>query len=164
MTFIDRAIWFASLPTMYGTAAALFLNGDGDILVVKPNYRPMWGLPGGVLEENESPHDGCAREVHEELGLSVDIGQLLVVDWLAADDDRPRPVIAFVFDGGVLASTAEIVLQESELDEWRFVPLADAGAYLPPRMVSRVSAALRARCDGGGAVYLTPVPGLAAPE
>jgi 8-oxo-dGTP diphosphatase len=148
---------------MYGTAAALFLSPDGNILLVKPNYRPLWSLPGGVLEENEPPHVGCAREVREELGLSADIGRLLVVDWVAADGDLPRPIIAFVFDGGVLESAAEeIVLQESELDEWRFIPADDVGAYLPPWTASRVSAALLAR-SGGGAVYLTSVSGQAPP-
>lgn len=165
MTFTDRATWFASLPTMHGTAAALFLSPEGEILLVKPNYRPLWSLPGGVLEENEPPHVGCAREVREELGLSVDIGRLLVVDWVAADGDQPRPLIAFVFDGGILASASEeIILQESELDEWRFVPADDVGAYLPPWTASRVTEALGVRSGGGGAVYLTSVPGQAAPQ
>ena len=165
MTFTDRASWFASLPTMYGTAAALFESVDGEILLVKPNYRPLWSLPGGVLEENEPPHVGCAREVQEELGLSVDLGRLLVVDWVAANGDQPRPLVAFVFDGGVLASAAEeIVLQESELDEWRFVPADNVGEYLPPWTASRVAAALRARSGDGGAVYLTSVPGQAPSE
>ena len=165
MTFTDRASWFASLPTMYGTAAALFLSPDGEILLVKPNYRPLWSLPGGVLEENEPPHDGCAREVQEELGLSVDVGRLLIVDWVAAAGDQPRPITAFVFDGGVLESAAEeIVLQESELDEWRFIPVGDIDAYLSPWTATRVSAALRVRSGGGGAVYLTSVVGQARPQ
>ena len=164
MTFTDRATWFASLSTMYGTAEAILLSADGEILVVKPNYRPLWSLPGGILEENEPPHVGCAREVREEIGLSVDIGRLLVVDWIAADGDRPRPMIAFIFDGGVLGSAPEeIVLQESELEEWRFVPADDVGAYLPPRMTSRVMAALRARSAGGGALYLTSAPEQSSP-
>jgi ADP-ribose pyrophosphatase YjhB (NUDIX family) len=147
---------------MYGTAAALFLSADDEILLVKPNYRPLWSLPGGVLEENEPPHVGCAREVQEELGLCVDIGRLLVVDWVTANGDQPRPLVAFVFDGGVLASAAEgIVLQESELDEWRFIPADDVDAYLPPWTASRVTAALQARSGGGGALYRTSDPGQA---
>jgi ADP-ribose pyrophosphatase YjhB (NUDIX family) len=159
MTFTDRASWFASLPSLYGSAAALLVSREGDILVVKPNYRPLWSLPGGILEDNEPPHIGCAREVREEIGLSVDIGRLLVVDWIAADGDRPRPTVAFLFDGGVLADgPGEIVLQESELDDWRFIAADELGNWLPPRLASRVAAGLRARSAGGGAVYLTAEP------
>src|SRR3974377_1467290 len=62
---------------MYGTAAALITSPSGDVLLVKPNYRELWSLPGGVLEDGEPPHVGCAREVLEELGLSVPVGARL---------------------------------------------------------------------------------------
>lgn len=139
---------------MYGTAAALILSEYGDVLLVKPNYRPLWSLPGGVLEDGEAPHVGCAREVREEIGLEMTPGRLLVVAWAGPDGDRPRPLVAFLFDGGVLAVDTEIVLQESELDEWRFVPVSEVGAYLPDHMTRRVRAAVRARENGTDAVYL----------
>ena len=60
-TFTDEATWYGSLATMYGTAAALITSPSGDVLLVKPNYRELWSLPGGVLEDGEPPHVGCAR-------------------------------------------------------------------------------------------------------
>ena len=152
--FLDPVSWFASLPTMYGTAAALLLSESGDVLLVKPNYRPLWSLPGGILEDGEPPHVGCVREVREELGFEVTLGPLLVVGWIAPEGDRPRPLVAFLFDGGVLPRDAEIVLQESELDEWRFVPVTEVGSYLPEHMAKRVQTALQARKNGTGARYL----------
>ena len=73
VTLMDAESWFASLPTMYGSAAALITDTDGPsarVLLVKPNYRAGWSLPGGILEEGEPPHVGCFREVEEELGLA----------------------------------------------------------------------------------------------
>src|SRR5215469_581946 len=119
---------------MYGTAAALITSPSGDVLLVKPNYRALWSLPGGILEDGEPPHVGCEREVREELGLSVRVDRLLAVDWIAAEGLRPRPLVAFVFDGGVLADPAAIVLQESELDAYRFVAPSAVAEYLPPHM------------------------------
>jgi 8-oxo-dGTP diphosphatase len=158
-TFTDEATWYASLATMYGTAAALITSPSGDVLLVKPNYREYWTLPGGILEEGEPPHVGCAREVREEIGLSVTLGPLLTVAWIAPEGRRPKPIIAFIFDGGVLSDASGIVLQESELDEFRFVPPSAVAGHLPPHMAARVDAALGARV-AGAAVYLSAVPEL----
>ena len=67
------------------------------------------------------------------------------------------PQRRFVFDGGALADDAPIRLQESELDDYRFVDAGDLDRYLPPFISARVAAALRGR-DAGATVYL-PWPG-----
>ena len=89
-TFLDAAEWYATLATLYGTAAAIITAPSGDVLLVKPNYRDHWSLPGGILEDGEAPHEGCAREVREEIGLSMPVGPLLAVAWIAPDGSRPR--------------------------------------------------------------------------
>ena len=146
-----QASWFDQLPTMYGTSAALFTNPAGQILLVKPNYRDHWLLPGGIIEHGEAPDAGCRREVAEELGLDIEPGPLLAVGWAAPEGRRPKPIVIFVFDGGVLADDTPILLQEAELDDYRFVPAADLDDYLPPVMGARVAAALRSRGTGGTA-------------
>jgi ADP-ribose pyrophosphatase YjhB (NUDIX family) len=152
-TLLAEADWYASLATMFGAAAALFTDPGGRVLLVKPNYREHWSLPGGILEHGEAPDVGCAREVEEELGFAIVPGPLLVVGWTGPEGVRPRPIVHFVFDGGVLADGSEIVLQESELDDWLFVSPGETGRYLPSFMTARVAAALAAR-ESGCAVYL----------
>jgi 8-oxo-dGTP diphosphatase len=34
-------------------------------------YGGYWGLPGGTVEENETPVEGMIREVEEELGVTI---------------------------------------------------------------------------------------------
>src|SRR5580704_411891 len=80
-----QAAWFASLPTMFAAAAALFTDPSGRVLLVKPNYRDHWSLPGGMLEHGEPPHVGCRREVAEELGIDIVPGPLLVLGWAGPD-------------------------------------------------------------------------------
>jgi 8-oxo-dGTP diphosphatase len=166
VTFTDEATWYASLATMYGTAAALITSPADEVLLVKPNYRALWSLPGGILEDGEPPDVGCAREVREELGISVPVGPLLAVDWIPPEGLRTRPLVAFVFDGGVLTDPSVIVLQESELDEFRFVPTSDVAEYLPPHMTVRVTSAHAALTRGpeGGALYVPAVAGAATWE
>jgi 8-oxo-dGTP diphosphatase len=150
----DAAVYFAQLPTLYGAAAALFTDETGRVLLVKPNYRDHWSLPGGVLEHGEPPHVGCAREVAEEVGLRIEPGPLLAVDWVPPDGNRPRPIVAWVFDGGTIPSTQKITLQVEELDDYRFVPAEEIAAYLPPLLASRVAAALRTRSRPGAFAYV----------
>ena len=63
--------------------------------------------------------------------------------WTAPEGERPKPIISFIFDGGVLADPGGIRLQEEELDDWRFTDPAEFGDYLPPFLVPRV----RGRAD-----------------
>ena len=153
---IREAAWFAQLPTVVAAAAALFTNQAGMVLLVKPNYRDYWSLAGGILEHGEPPHVGCRREVFEEIGLDIEPGPLLVIGWMAPDGVRTRPIVHFVFDGGVLADDTPIRLQSSELEDYRFVDAGDLDRYLPPFISARVAAAVRGR--GTGATVYLPWP------
>jgi 8-oxo-dGTP diphosphatase len=150
----DAALYFAQLPTLYGAAAALVTDETGRVLLVKPNYRDHWSLPGGALEHDEPPHIGCAREVAEEVGLHIEPGPLLAVDWIPPDGERPRPIASWVFDGGTIPSTQEITLQVEELDDYRFVPTQEIATYLPPLLEVRVAAALRVRSECAAPAYV----------
>ena len=52
------------------------------VLLAKRNINPgkgLWALPGGFLESGEAPEMGAKREVWEEVGVIVDVGELLGV-------------------------------------------------------------------------------------
>ncbi len=120
--FMEPVAWHASLPGVIVAASALIRDPAGNVLVVKPNYRDHWTLPGGICEFGEAPHDGCAREVSEELGLDLAVGPLLSVDWQPALPDYgpgARPAIYFIFGCGTLADRGGIRLQAEELDDCR---------------------------------------------
>jgi 8-oxo-dGTP diphosphatase len=150
---LSQADWYASLPTVYVSASMLLTDTADRMLIVKPNYRPHWGIPGGIVEHGEAPHDGVTREIAEELGLDRPAGDLLVVDWVPAEGDRPRAIMNYVFDGGTLDGLATIRLQEEELDDAEFVTWAEAQARMPANLAARVAAARQARQEGR-TVYL----------
>jgi 8-oxo-dGTP diphosphatase len=150
---LPAADWFASLPSVYVAAGALITDPGGRVLLVKPNYRDYWALPGGICEHGEPPHEGCARELCEELGMAIPVGRLLVINWAAPDGERPKSIMHLVFDGGMLRDGTEIRLQREELDDSSFVAPGDVTSFLPSYAAPRVMAALRARADGR-AIYL----------
>ena len=150
---VDPDTWFASLPGVVIAAGGLITDAAGRVLLVKPNYRELWSLPGGICEHGEPPQDGCARELAEELGLDIGVGRLLVTDWSQPYGTDARPIMHFVFDGGQLADGSGIVVQESELDGFEFVAAPDLPGYLPAYGLARVSGALRAR-EAGRALFL----------
>lgn len=156
MTTPDYATYIAGLPRVLAGAAALFRDAEGRVLVVEPNYRDGWALPGGTIESDtgESPRQGARRETLEEIGLDVELGRLLAVDWVLGTG-RP-PIVAYVYDGGVLneEKLKSIRLQEEELLSWRLVPRAEIQQYLHGALGLRVLAALDVLAEGTGTAEL----------
>ncbi|KPI17049.1 NUDIX hydrolase [Actinobacteria bacterium OK074] len=153
----EFAAYIAGLPRVLAGAASLFRDGEGRVLLVEPNYRPGWALPGGTIEsdEGESPRQGARRETAEEIGLDREPGRLLAVDWVQGWSVAP-PLVAYLYDGGVLTEEdlKAIRLQEEELLSWRLVAPEELPRYLLGSLGGRVLAALDVLADGSGTAEL----------
>lgn len=91
----------------------------GRVLLVKPTYAPGWELPGGSTEADESPRESCRRELAEELGLDLQPGRLLVLEWRGPELDRTESLM-LLYDGGVTGQLA-FTLPQQELEACVFV-------------------------------------------
>ncbi|KOV88607.1 NUDIX hydrolase [Streptomyces sp. NRRL WC-3618] len=144
------------MPRVLSGAAALFRDADGRILLVEPNYREGWALPGGTIEsdDGETPRQGARRETLEEIGLDREIGRLLAVDWVHIAGHPP--LVAYLYDGGVLGEDElkAITLQEEELLSWRLVSREDLAEYLRGSLGRRVLHALDVLAEGAGTAEL----------
>ncbi|MET9404634.1 NUDIX domain-containing protein [Streptomyces sp. NPDC002935] len=58
------------------SVAGITVRGDGRVLAVRRADNGTWEPPGGVLELDEEPQTGVAREVFEETGIKVAVGEL----------------------------------------------------------------------------------------
>lgn len=126
-------------------AGVLIRNDDGDVLMVQPTYKEFWDLPGGYIETGEQPSEACLREVREELGIGLELGDLLVVDWAPAPSEGDK--ILFVFDGGRLTTEQEanIKLPADELKSFAYQPLPRIEAITPARLSRRILQAAQAK-------------------
>ncbi|MFC1436062.1 NUDIX domain-containing protein [Streptacidiphilus sp. N1-3] len=156
---LDLEAYDRALPRKRMAAGVLFLDAGGRVLLVDPVYKETWDIPGGVVDADEAPGQAAVREVREELGLTLPLGPLLVVDWIPPSAGSSISVasegLMMVFDGGILAAdrVAAIVLQRAELRGWAFVGADQLHEFLHDRLTRRIRAALRAR-HAGTALYL----------
>jgi len=100
-------------------AGVLLSDLDGRMLLVEPTYKPYWEIPGGSVEADESPYAAVVRELKEELGLPVQLGRLLVTDWVPPRPDRTEGLMV-VYDGGIVTpeQIAQMRLPADELRSW----------------------------------------------
>ncbi|MFD7834372.1 NUDIX domain-containing protein [Streptomyces sp. NPDC059761] len=135
------------------SAAAIVSDEQGRVLIVNPVYKERWNLPGGHIEEGELPAAAARREVREEIGLDLEIGDLLVTAWVTRAEGSH---VFYVFDGPELSPEQQraIRLQESEIGEIRFcLPEDISPSMIPPFALAIWRKALKAREDER-AVYL----------
>jgi len=148
----------AMQPRKRVSADVVLRDGAGRVLLVDPRYKPDWDVPGGMAEANEPPDAAAERELREELGLDLQVGRLLCVDWVPPHgpwDD----LLAFVFDGGQLTDeqVAGLELRDGELIAFEFCAVEEAARRLRQYVWRRMVAALDAlqtgvvhyRRDGG---------------
>ncbi|WP_327049039.1 NUDIX hydrolase [Microbispora sp. NBC_01189] len=150
---IPAEAFYAGLFKVAAAAAGFVTDPSGRVLLVKRGYRDHWGWPGGHVDEGESPEEACHRELAEELSLVRPVGRLLVVHWVPPIDDRPVPLVHFLFDCGVVEDGAGMVLQEEELEDYGFFTAEQAAPLLPAYLLARLTAAERAR-ESGTTEYL----------
>ncbi|MEK7170935.1 MAG: NUDIX hydrolase [Patescibacteria group bacterium] len=137
--YLPHDEYIKSLSRKIVASGAFIFDEQGKMLIVKPNYRDHWNIPGGVSDEGESPLQTCGREVLEEVGLKLDYKQLLCVDHNYTAKNH-EDSLKFFFYGGVLTKeqVGKISLQNEELDEYAFKPIDECSKLLSPRMARRL--------------------------
>ena len=113
---------------MYTVAANAAILHNDQVLLVRRNDLPVWEMPGGGLEADETIDACCVREVEEETGLDVEIDRLVGL-YARRRGFGKAMNLAFLFSchavGGTLRSS-------DETDAARYWPVLE----LPGNMLS----------------------------
>lgn len=142
-------------PRHFVAAGVFLISPAGRFLMVQTFNRRGDGLilPGGMVEENESPAAAASREVAEELGLTVTAGRLLAVEHKSETGARPSS-LQFVFAAdGTIDEEHELKLQPDAIAEASWISRAQVVPRHGAAGQARMQAALNA-LDSGQPSYL----------
>ncbi|NLK01381.1 MAG: NUDIX hydrolase [Clostridia bacterium] len=107
------------------------LKGDA-ILLVKRGQAPskgFWGVPGGCLELGEGLKEGVAREILEECGIEVEVGDLFdVFENLVYDEKRKVQFHYIILDYYARHVSGEL-RAGSDADDCKYIPIKEAWDY-----------------------------------
>ena len=118
-------------PTIKVVAALIFDAQNRAIITQRPegaHLAGLWEFPGGRIEKNETPEQALIREIKEEIGLNITVGQLYLQKTF--EYDIKNIDIAFY-----MCQQADLNQQPKNIEvaDWRFVELSALKDYeFPP--------------------------------
>ncbi|MEK7687716.1 MAG: NUDIX domain-containing protein [Pseudomonadota bacterium] len=115
---------------------------EGRVLLLL-NERSEWDLPGGRPDPGEDHRATLVREVHEETGLSVEVGALVDEHLFEVLPQRFVRIVAYVC---ILEAASDVTLSSEHQDQ-SWVPLSDisesiAGRRLPAGYLGAIRQAM----------------------
>lgn len=115
---------FERLPKRVSSAGLALTNTDGDVLIVKANYKEHWTFPGGIVDPGETPLDAAIRETSEEVGVVVKreaVSFMMVIDRMSDHAQSYQFIFRASFPE---AMSGHIIMQASEIEAYVFVSRA----------------------------------------
>jgi 8-oxo-dGTP diphosphatase len=124
---------------LVGVGAAVYR--DGRVLLVRRGNPPLshqWSLPGGLVDSGENLRDAVRREVREECGIDVEVGDLITIfEYIERDDGGVARYHYIVFDFQAVYRRGDLVTGSDAADT-AWVELESLASYEVTDDVRRV--------------------------
>jgi 8-oxo-dGTP diphosphatase len=109
-------------------AAAVILNKQNQLLLVRKKNTAFFMQVGGKLEPNEAPEDTMLREIAEEIGVHAEIQKYIGRFETLAANEAGHQLISFVYQVN-LPHAPKI---DAEIAEMKWIDLNDQQTLLAP--------------------------------
>jgi len=123
-----RLVWLSNAKFVCGVTGVVRTE-DGQVLLLRHRIWPpgqQWGFPSGYALSGETHERTVSREVFEETGLTVTVGQLLRV----RTGFRRR--VEFYYAAALAGGLDGLALEAAEILEARLFTLEDLPREMPP--------------------------------
>lgn len=131
------------LPTKRLIGHAVARNASGQVLLLQTSYKDDWELPGGVIEPGEPPRAGATREIQEELGLTVELGPPVLIDWMPPSLGW-SDAVEYLYDLGTLDDEQIAAMHaDAEIDAYHWVDPDRVAAHVTPLSARRIALVLQ---------------------
>jgi 8-oxo-dGTP pyrophosphatase MutT (NUDIX family) len=121
--------WQAGLPKKKVAAKVILKSDKGNILLVKPDYKDTWQMPGGGVELGEDPKLAAIREAKEETGIEIQLSNLRLVDSVfKAEEDYLYLIFEYIKP---CSEDTDYNVDDEEIESYRFVAPLEVAKLLP---------------------------------
>jgi 8-oxo-dGTP diphosphatase len=109
-------------------AAAIILNEQKQMLVVRKKDTEFFMQVGGKLEPNEAPEITMIREIKEEIGCDAEIGHFIGRFETQAANEKDHLLVSYMYHV-ILKNSPKI---DAEIAEMKWIDLEDVETKLAP--------------------------------
>lgn len=128
-------------PTRPIAGVGVVVRQDNRILLIqrgRPPRQGEWGIPGGALELGETWRQAAVREVREECGIEIALGNIIDVVDIVLRDGNERVQYHYAIVDFVAEYLSGDLRAASDVLDARWVALDELSKYALPSMTRRV--------------------------
>lgn len=146
----------AAIRHLHSAGGVIFRlqNSSPEVALIATKGKTVWTLPKGVIDKGEVPETAAVREIMEETGLHGRIVELIGERsyWFYQREENTkfRKTVTYFL---VEYTQGEIAPPSPEVDEARWVPVADAVGMVSYRSDKEILEAAREKISRSSTVH-----------
>ena len=102
----------------------------GKVLLLRdPRVKEViWEIPGGRMNIDEEPRAAVAREIMEELGVALSVGEVVYMEQFIQTSEGKRAFV-IVYEASLVNAVDDFVLSPEEVSEIAWVGKDELNSY-----------------------------------